>query len=375
MAGLSLIELMIAMTISSLLLIGVTSIYFNARESDKFISELSRIQESGRHALNFLAQDIRMAGYQGCMNPDPEEAYIKIRAHNPPTSDFFSTALSGFEVPSVAWAQDANIDPVTGVSRGDYFKDEDFTKEALIGSDILVVQRLTTDSAELSADMVTSDEDVVLVDNEMEFEQFDIAVIANCNNADMFRISEDPEATATITLSHGLITNSDDIFIGPYTRNARVRGFESTIYFVANTGRTTETGVPINALFRAKDKMVNKANPEFDVEELIEGIDSMQILYGELNSDPQHVTADGEVISGLRYVTADNVTDMKYVKSIQLGLLVSGSREVLTNNDDATYILPGEEIQPEGKFGSTVTYEPDRRLRREFSQTIQLRNR
>ncbi|KZZ47723.1 hypothetical protein A3755_14560 [Oleiphilus sp. HI0085] len=144
---------------------------------------------------------------------------------------------------------------------------------------------------------------------------------------------------------------------------------------MANTGRTTETGVPINALFRAKDKMVNKANPEFDVEELIEGIDSMQILYGELNSDPQHVTADGEVISGLRYVTADNVTDMKYVKSIQLGLLVSGSREVLTNNDDATYILPGEEIQPEGKFGSTVTYEPDRRLRREFSQTIQLRNR
>ena len=69
MSGLSLIELMIGLVISSILMIGVSNIYFNSRESDTFTNELSRIQETGRQAIDFLARDIRMAGYQGCMDP------------------------------------------------------------------------------------------------------------------------------------------------------------------------------------------------------------------------------------------------------------------------------------------------------------------
>jgi len=108
MKGLSLIELLIGITISSLLLLGVSSIYLNSRQTDQFTSELSRIQESGRHAVEFLARDIRMAGYQGCL--DPATVAVTIIANNPPTTDFFATALRGFEVPDGSWADCTEFD-------------------------------------------------------------------------------------------------------------------------------------------------------------------------------------------------------------------------------------------------------------------------
>ena len=365
MAGLSLIELMIGMTISSLLLIGVSSIYFNSRETDKFTSELSRIQETGRHAVDFLARDIRMAGYQGCM--DPASIAVNIIARNPPTEDFFNSALIGFEVTSSAWAQNNLVDPITGdiiQNRGEYFKDEDFVENALVGSDVIAIQGTTVANAQLTGNMAASNANIQITNNDMGFEQNDIVVIADCQNADMFRITNNPNAGAQVTLAHAVGSNTDNRLSAPYTDDASIMSFESVIYFVADTGRTTEKGTAINALYRASDNMSDTANPSFTVEELIEGVDNMQILYGER-------LATGN----FRYVPADQVNDMQLVESIQLGMLISGTTDVLPANDTATYILPGENIQPESKANAPVTYATDRRLRREFSLTINLRNR
>lgn len=65
---------------------------------------------------------------------------------------------------------------------------------------------------------------------------------------------------------------------------------------------------------------------------------------------------------------------MQLVESVQLGLLISGKREVLLTNDEASYLLPGETIQS-STSDAEVIYDSDRRLRREFSTTINLRNR
>ena len=64
--GLTLVELMIAMTISSILMVGISNIYSSSKQAYKINDEFSVLQENARLAFRFLTQDIRMAGYVGC---------------------------------------------------------------------------------------------------------------------------------------------------------------------------------------------------------------------------------------------------------------------------------------------------------------------
>jgi type IV pilus assembly protein PilW len=65
MTGLSLVELMIAITIGLLILAGVISVFVNASGARNEIERTSRQIENGRYALEVLTDDLRMAGYYG----------------------------------------------------------------------------------------------------------------------------------------------------------------------------------------------------------------------------------------------------------------------------------------------------------------------
>jgi type IV pilus assembly protein PilW len=67
-AGMTLIEIMISLLIGFFLLAGVLQIFSASQQTYRMQSNLSRLQENGRFALDFLAHDIRMAGYWGCLN-------------------------------------------------------------------------------------------------------------------------------------------------------------------------------------------------------------------------------------------------------------------------------------------------------------------
>lgn len=72
--GLSLIELMIAMAIGLLLVVTIGFAYVGARSSFKSQSALSRVQENARYAFEFIGTDIRMAGFNGGPNDtDPTQ--------------------------------------------------------------------------------------------------------------------------------------------------------------------------------------------------------------------------------------------------------------------------------------------------------------
>ncbi|GAA5317387.1 MAG: hypothetical protein AseanaTS_25920 [Candidatus Pelagadaptatus aseana] len=64
-SGFSLIELMIAMVLSLVILLGVMQVFLGSRQTYVLADDMSRIQENGRFSLEFLAQSIRMGGYQG----------------------------------------------------------------------------------------------------------------------------------------------------------------------------------------------------------------------------------------------------------------------------------------------------------------------
>ena len=91
-AGLSLIELMVALVLSMLLMLGVTQIFLSSKVTYTTNQELSEIQESGRFALDLLMHDIANTGYQGqcyigeeIATTDAEHPECKTRNHLPET--------------------------------------------------------------------------------------------------------------------------------------------------------------------------------------------------------------------------------------------------------------------------------------------------
>ena len=63
--GLSLVELLVALTLSLLLMVGVLQTFLASKQTYSANTGLSRVQENGRFAMEFLASDIRNAGYKG----------------------------------------------------------------------------------------------------------------------------------------------------------------------------------------------------------------------------------------------------------------------------------------------------------------------
>ena len=64
--GVTLVELMIAITIGSIIMVGISSVYTSSKRSYKLQEEFSRLQENGRFAINHITRFVRSAGYSGC---------------------------------------------------------------------------------------------------------------------------------------------------------------------------------------------------------------------------------------------------------------------------------------------------------------------
>lgn len=62
--GISLVELMIAMTLGLIISAGVLSIFFSGKSSYRMVEELNSLQENGQFSMYFLTQAIQMAGYE-----------------------------------------------------------------------------------------------------------------------------------------------------------------------------------------------------------------------------------------------------------------------------------------------------------------------
>jgi len=64
--GLSLIEIMVAMTISLILMAAVLTILSSSKRTYALQDELGKLQENARFVFSELKKDLRMAGYYGC---------------------------------------------------------------------------------------------------------------------------------------------------------------------------------------------------------------------------------------------------------------------------------------------------------------------
>jgi type IV pilus assembly protein PilW len=63
--GLSLIELLVAITIGAILIFGATQVYVDSRRTYELNETVARLQETARYAMSVIEPDIRMSNYWG----------------------------------------------------------------------------------------------------------------------------------------------------------------------------------------------------------------------------------------------------------------------------------------------------------------------
>ena len=66
-AGLSLVELLVALAISAVLIFGATQVYVDSRNAYNVNENVARLQETARYAMSVVESDLRMANYWGLL--------------------------------------------------------------------------------------------------------------------------------------------------------------------------------------------------------------------------------------------------------------------------------------------------------------------
>jgi type IV pilus assembly protein PilW len=360
--GMTIMEVMIAITISLVLLSGVSQIFISSKQTYRFNDELARLQENGRAVLDMLAHDIRMTGYQGCA--DPEDVSATIVADSAPTDDLLATALQGSIVDDSGWnpAAPSGLPTTVEDENGHSYT---LTSLPALNTDVLITQFASADGAQTTSTASTVTGDIQLPANTGGFAAGETLAIANCGTVDIFKASE---VTSDFVVRHaasasGTTYNTSNSLSTAYASGAKVMRFESNAYFVApartanGSVKTNSRGATVNALYRA--------DIDGNLIALVEGVDSLQIQYGQRVNN-----------TNLQYVSADDASlNMQNVDSVRIGVLMSTIQALTDADDTATYTVAGTAIQPQGTAGATATYPLDRRIRRVFSETVNLRNR
>ena len=347
-AGFSLVEIMVAMLVSLFLLAGVFQLYLGNQQTSRLGTGVGDLQQTGQFALDELAGNLRMAAFQGCA--DAVRVTAPVLALNAPTTDLSATAVRGFEVAT-------NGTWTGGTAPANW---NGAVPRPL--SDVLQVQGGSRAVANLASLMGSESAQVALASNPDNIAAGEMVIIADCRTVDLFRVTS---VTGGLTLVHTTSDNTSANLSKAYTNAtglnaAQVMRFNSWVYFVRDSGRNAADGSDIFSLFRLDTSRTGQT-----AQELVEGVEHLQVLYGERIG-----TQD------IRYRAAPNVANWGQVVAVKLALLVA-SREPVLDVSDATagYALLDQTAARTGTSGATITYANDRRLRRVFAATVNIRNR
>ena len=345
-AGLSIIEIMVALLVSTILLGGVIQIYVGNQRTSRVGDGLAQLQESARFAVDQISEDIRTAGYLGCVD---SRKSANVVANGVDGTNPVNTAIRGFVADT-----DGDLSPTPPATL------TTTTNLPIANSDVVMIQRASSASMQLSTAMTSETDHVRVGTNNLGVGSDQVLLISDCDRAVIFRVTAEPyDDSGDIVFEHdatGNSSNSFDDVAFTDTDNTFIRRFMESAYYVGDTGRTNSAGSAVRALYR-----VGIGGQE----ELVEGIEQIRVLYGETDA------SNGSV----QYRPADSAgLSMADVTRVQIALLVSSTERTLDQSDDNDYQMLDITVQPAAD-GGTYAYPDDRRLRRVFTTTITLRNR
>ncbi len=366
--GLTLIELLIALTLGMGILIALSSVYIAAKQSFRFQDSTGRMQEDASYALELMSREIRMTGFSGCVG-------VETVVTTTPTT-------STITYPALIWNESspsgiAGLNPLatlfptdTGITSRPYappnifrgfdsgqssmFSGTASTPDFVSASSIFFAGGLA-ESAALSSAMSTTTSVINANTSTTGWGGKNLLlIISDCVDSNLFR-----GAVTVVGGSMSIAHATTDGNTSSGFRNDKIYGTDATLvkaqwiyYYIA-----TRSGATAPSLYRLNFDGESRGSSE----EIIANVEGMAIHYGEATSASPLVVANWRT-------TAASVTDWSRVVAVRVGLMmVSGQTD---SNAD---VVPTSTTLLGASY--TIPTSNSARVRNEFSTTIVLRNR
>ena len=320
-AGMTLVELMVAMVVGLILIGGVLQLFVANKATYNLQEELARLQENARFATEMISRDLRQAGYWGCANTFAPANMVNGGGGS------FSVGINGTNG--------------TGLNGSD-----SVGMSGAYGSGIVVsTPYMNTNASSLH----------VSVGNKLN--PADIVLVSDCSAGDVFQISNNnPDTSGTLDHATGSSVSPGNGNSGnlskTYAGNAQIYKVQYVAYSIANDATTGTPNLYRQDGLNTVTGVLNGAVP------LIDGVEMMQVQYGiETDTNPDKTPN--------MYVNAGSVTNWTKVVTMRIALLMRTINPIANSATAQSYTLL-----------DAAAYTPtDRYLRRVFTTTITLRNR
>lgn len=404
--GVSLIELMIALTIGTVLVLGLVQVFSASRTAYQLSTGLARAQENGRFAMDMLQRDLRVAGHMGCVNDQARFLPENITPSRPALVSTFLTAadqfngnfeavdgyalrfdrmIEGFDANNTASGQILSLPAVPTVA-GDGggwtpalpAEVYDVLTNPIAGSDVLVLRHFAPAGAQVTSFTAGAPATIQFDLNHLPrltegVSNPRLLGISDCMTAAVFEVGGNL-STGTISVATGGASKrslTDQPFV---TGQAMLYRAESLVYYVGLNQQDTPS------LYRARFGLDGAGGLTSINEELVEGIESLQLQYGldsEIGASTRptgnigrsHVASAAIFPAG----TAEtNANVWRRVGMIQVGLVARSAERAAVeqrNTDD------GAGIAPLSIVGVRITPPNDGFYRTVYEDSIALRNR
>jgi type IV pilus assembly protein PilW len=340
---------MIAMALSLTLIGAVTQLFLANKATYQLNNAIAHMQENARYSATLITQDIRMAGHQGCASRNsqtpwknhlsyPTAAYTPARGIEGWETATMDTSIGHYTVTSDSPVTDASkAGWKTSHTNSPQLDDNTF---AVAQTDIIRIWRTTGDSVS-----------GIVQDNSFQanktppYAARDMLLLTDCSGAELAMVCSLSGKVAKFAC----LENQSFTLPNP-TSGLQAYQYSGWLYYV---GKRSKQAHNPPSLYR---RAINKNALAETAQEIVEGIESLQILYGEDTADPSGTIN--------QYVTADQVSDWQQVISVQIGLLLRSTEKVLST-DEPQHI----------DFNGTIQTANDGYLRYPFNFSVALRNR
>lgn len=327
LAGFSLVELMVAMTLGLILLAGVVRLVMDTSQSHREVTRAARLMENGRYAIDLLYEELRHAGYYGRYT-----ALDAPTAAGDPCATSLATIEADMSYPVEGYDDVSGTPPLSCLSDAEH-RD---------GTDILVVRRASTDDGTAIAALSPG---LVYLQSHGGAMRLLAAAADQSTNAANFDLTE----------RDGSLTP--------------IRRYRTDIYFVSDCKEDSCAGVsdPVPTLKRL-ELSTDGGGPRITPTPvpLVEGVEDMQLDYGiDRNDDgapDESATGSGDQFEAL----PDNFDEWGNVVSVRVHLLMRSIEPSAGYTDDKRYNL--------GLHGNVGTF-GDAFKRHVFVKTARIVNR
>ena len=294
-AGVSLIELMIAMTLALAIVGAVTYVYLQGKQGFSVQDNRSLLQENSRLAVSLISRDIEMGGYFGCVKPvvdtntDPPLSTIRITAAQPlMQADIGWLELDNNQLTGTRFLNPAmtirGYDDGVGWPVGTGVSTKRFS-----GTDTLIILRGGDDARHLVASSTESEFTITSpLPGAKSVSSTPPIVISDCTRGEIIKPTVRTGAV-TFSVANTLNQNAaitdpikDILRYAPYPSASMVTTFEPVSYYVALAKGKNGSQVPsLHRLVTQTDSLIpaNVGLWKASGDVIIEGVERFQLRY------------------------------------------------------------------------------------------------